>query len=374
MEHILPWLALKNVSGVGNHLYKRLMDRFHSPEQVFDAPKFELMTVPGINERIADAIKGYVFPDSLNQEIDLARRRQIRIITCADPEYPPLLQHIPDPPPVLYVKGVLSGTDVSVAVVGSRNASRYGISMARRLSRDLAARGLPIVSGMARGVDTAAHEGALSGGGRTFAVLGCGLGIVYPPENQRLYHQIIETGAVISEFPVLEEPNAYNFPARNRIIAGMTLGTIVVEAAKRSGSLITARLAAEQGREVFAVPGSVDSARSVGVHNLLKQGAKLVAGADDVIEEFYQFQPPARPAGGSAEMPAGKEPAPPPDLSPEETLVLDALDAYPAHIDDLSRQTGMDVVRLSIILLNLELKGMASQHPGKYFTVRGEKN
>lgn len=368
---VLSWLMLKSVPGVGNHLFKRLMDRFGSPRQVFAASRADLTSVAGLSDRIADAVRGAVLKDALKREIDLAREHKIRIITMADPEYPPLLHHIPDPPPILYVKGDLSGTETSVAVVGSRNASRYGISTARRLSRDLAARGMAVVSGMARGVDTAAHEGALAGGGRTFAVLGCGLGMIYPPENRDLCHRIIGSGAVISEFPVLEEPNAYNFPARNRIIAGMSLGTVVVEAARRSGSLITARLAAEQGREVFAVPGSVESARSIGTHNLLKQGAKLVAVAGDVIEEFYQFRSSDQPAGPSAPREAAS-PASPEELTSEETRVLDALDAYPAQMDDLSRKTGLSPGRLSIVLLNLELKGMAVQHPGKYFTKHGE--
>ncbi len=374
MKHIQPWLALKNVTGIGNHLYKRLLVQFQAPEKVFSAKKSDLMMVAGVSDRIAAAIKGFRFPDHIKKEIELAKKQQCRIITFSDPEYPPLLHHIPDPPPYIYVKGCLENTDQSVAVVGSRNASSYGKSMAMRLSRDLAVRGFNIVSGMARGIDTAAHLGAISAKGKTIAVLGSGLGVVYPPENRRLYDEIIAYGAVISEFPIMEGPNAYNFPARNRIISGMTLGTLVVEAAKRSGSLITARLAGEQGREVFAVPGSVNSAKSTGAHNLLKQGAKLVASAEDVIEEFYQFQNKSVNKDTLAGERLNTETSLFPDLTGDESIIYRVLEPYPVHIDALSRQTGMNVGKLSIILLNLELKGLVNQSPGKYFTISGEKN
>jgi DNA processing protein len=222
---------------------------------------------------------------------------------------------------------------------------------------------------MARGIDTAAHIGAISANGQTIAVLGSGLGVIYPPENRRLYDEIIENGAVISEFPIMEGPNAYNFPARNRIISGMTLGTLVVEAAQRSGSLITARLAGEQGREVFAVPGNINSAKSTGAHNLLKQGAKLVACAEDVIEEFYQFQNKVNKEDTLSEKKSEAVTRLSPDLTGDESAIYRVLEPYPIHIDALSQQTGMHVGKLSIILLNLELKGLVSQSPGKYFTI-----
>lgn len=374
MDHLHSWLALKAVPGVGNHLYKRLIERFQAPETVFRAKETELMTVSGVSDRIAGAIKSCRVSDSIKKELALAQKLGCRIITCSDPEYPPLLLHIPDPPPYIYLKGRLHDTDKSVAIVGSRHASSYGLTMARRLSQDLSARGLPIVSGMARGVDSAAHQGAISANGKTYAVLGSGLGVIYPPENRKLHDEIIENGAVISEFPIMEAPNSYNFPARNRIISGMSLGTIVVEATQKSGSLITARLAGEQNREVFAVPGSINSAKSIGAHNLLKQGAKLVACAEDVLEEFYQFSSvaaedtSARQENLPREAP-GSPKKMPPDLTTEEVMVYKALDAYPVHIDELSRETGLHVGKLSIILLNLELKGMVSQSPGKYFNI-----
>ncbi len=370
MQNLLPWLALKRVPGIGNHLYGRLIDRFETPDKVFEASKSELVKVEGVSPALADAIKGYRPDEELQKEIDLAQKQGVRIITLGDSEYPALLKQIHDPPPYLYLKGSLAGTETGIAVVGARNASSYGMAMAKQLCRDLALMGMTIVSGMARGIDTAAHTGALEAEGKTVAVLGSGLGVIYPYENKNLFYRISETGAVVSEFPMMEEPLPYNFPARNRIISGMTLGTVVVEAAKRSGSLITARLAGEQGREVFAVPGNVNSLKSAGAHNLLKQGAKLVSCAQDVMEEFPQLA-----AGVASKRVSGKAGAEPlstalPDLTGEEARVFDMLEPYPIHIDELSRKVNMPIGRLSGILLNLELKGAVSQSPGKYFSIR----
>ena len=286
-----------------------------------------------------------------------------------DPDYPELLLQIPDPPPFLYLYGRLEQKASAIAVVGSRMATRYGVSVARRLSADLAACGLTVVSGMARGIDTAAHDGALLGGGRTIAVLGSGLDRIYPTENQRLARKIGQNGAVISEFPLLTEPEPHNFPVRNRIISGMCYGTVIVEATKKSGSLITARLANEQNREVFAVPGSIQSFKSTGTHTLIKQGAKLVENAQDVLEEIAgavflnNTQNDIRPR------PANE----PIELTPEENVVYRNLDPYPVHIDDLGRKTAIAPGKLSSLLLALELKGMVEQLPGKFFTkVDGE--
>ncbi|MFZ0611744.1 MAG: DNA-processing protein DprA, partial [Desulfobacterales bacterium] len=249
------------------------------------------------------------------------------------------------------------------AVVGSRIATSYGLSMAARLGAELAACGVTVVSGMARGIDTAAHEGALQAGGPTVAVLGSGLARVYPVENRRLFQAIVGNGAVVSEFPMLTEPEPYNFPIRNRIISGMSCGTVVVEAARKSGSLITARLAAEQNRDVFAVPGSVQSFKSIGTHTLIKQGAKLVENAQDILEEIASsFFTDLRPA--ERHPPVEKEPPP---LSPDETAVFTALEPYPVHIDDLGRKLSMAPGKLASILLQLELGGLVDQSPGNFF-------
>lgn len=374
MEEILPWVALKSVSGVGNHLFKRLITRFHTPENVFCAGKSELVAVEGVSHQLAGAIRANHPSDSVKKEIELAKKNKCRILTLNDPEYPPLLLHIPDPPPYLYVRGRLENTETSIAVVGSRNASSYGLAMAKRLSGELSSLKLPIVSGMARGIDTAAHQGALAENGNTIAVLGSGLGVIYPPENRNLFNKIIENGAVISEFPMMEGPNAYNFPARNRIISGITLGTLVVEATYKSGSLITARLAGEQGREVFAVPGNINSLKSTGTHNLIKQGAKLVAGVQDILEEFYQFENQIKQDYRSEKDVSKPGPAGIIDLPMEETRIYGLLEPYPIHIDELGKKAGLSVGKLAGILLNLELKGIVSQSPGKYFTISEGKN
>jgi len=371
MENILPWLALKNVSGIGNHFYKCLIETFHTPDRVFKASKDDLAAVFGINHHLINNIKNYKITDDLKKEIERIKKNGCRIISLNDSEYPPLLHHIHDPPPILYVKGKLRDTEKSIAVVGSRSASSYGIAMAKRLCRELSSYGLPIVSGMARGVDTAAHHGALNESGGTMAVLGSGLGIVYPPENMRLFKEIVKNGAVISEFPILEKPHAYNFPARNRIIAGITLGTVVVEAARKSGSLITARLAGEQGREVFAVPGNINSSKSAGTHNLIKQGAKLVSCAQDVIEEFHQLYKVIEEKAFSNE--TSKTEKVRSQLNRDESRIYKILEPYPMHIDIICKKSEMTVGKLSGILLSLELKGMVKQNPGKYFLINEDQ-
>ncbi len=385
MADIGTWLALKSVPGVGNHVYKQLIVKFTTPEKVFSANETELMEVEGVSPRLARAIRTHRFEAGPREEIQRAGQLGCRIISFNSPDYPSLLRHIPDPPPYLYVRGRFPVFENSIAVVGARQASGYGKAAARRLAGELAAMGWTIVSGMARGIDTAAHKGALEAGGRTIAVMGSGFAEIYPPENRILCDRIGEQGAMLSEFPVHEPPNAYNFPARNRIISGMTLGTVVVEASAKSGSLITARLAAEQGREVFAIPGSIHSHTSQGTHSLLKQGAKLVTTVEDIIEEFVRFQVPAAVGGTGVSPenpgPLDKKPAlsgpagsavVSPNLSPDHAALLEMIDAYPVHIDDLCRKSGMDAGRLSGLLLTLELKGLIVQQPGKYFCLKEE--
>jgi DNA processing protein len=283
-------------------------------------------------------------------------------LTHAD--YPPLLREIPDPPPFLYVSGDLQGCERCVAVVGSRNATAYGLATARQICTELALLKFTVVSGMALGIDTAAHEGALSVRGKTVAVLGSGLNQVYPAENRKLAERIAATGAVISEFALDSGPEAHHFPVRNRIISGMCCGTVVVEATRHSGSLITARLAAEQNREVFAVPGSVQSFKSMGTHTLIKQGAKLVENAQDIVCELGQFL--SAPGDSGRRGPASRIEVRQ-ALTAEESRVLRALGPYPLHIDELVRQLTMDAGKLSGILLQLELKGVVQQLPGKLF-------
>ena len=315
-----------------------------------------------MSPRLARAITGHGIPEKAKRDLDRAFKKGYKIITLADNAYPPLLLEIPDPPPILYVCGNLKTSLLNIAIVGSRNATKYGLTITRHLGADLATLGITVVSGMALGIDTAAHYGALAGHGNTIAVLGSGLDRIYPASNKSLFYKIAEQGAVISEFPLDTEPESHNFPQRNRIISGICQGTVIVEATKRSGSLITARMAAEQNRDVFAVPGSVHSFKSTGTHTLIKQGAKLVENAQDIVEEFdLVLTPPPAPENTGAKTPM--------ELTPDESRVLKLLGPYPTHIDNLVRKLSIAPGSLSSILLHLELKGLIQQSPGNLFAI-----
>lgn len=360
MDALRPWLALRRVPGIGNLLYRRLMDRFGSPAAVFRADDDDLIQVQGVSRRLITAIRRRPPDGAVDGELDALQQHGFTLIPLTDPRYPPLLREIPDPPPVLYVHGTLPISGLAVAVVGSRHATTYGVATTRRLCVDLAAQGATIVSGMARGVDAAAHRGAIEGGGQTVAVMGTGLDRVYPRENERLYHQIAASGAVVSELPLGSGPDAHHFPARNRIISGLCHGTVVVEATGRSGSLITARLAAEQNREVFAVPGNVHSFKSVGTHALIKQGAQLVEHAGDILDEL-------RPVVTGPPPTTGLRSTPLPPLTDEEAVVIDTLEAEPLHIDDVARRLSLPPGKIAGLLLQLELKALVVQTAGKRF-------
>ncbi|MBW2171075.1 MAG: DNA-protecting protein DprA [Deltaproteobacteria bacterium] len=362
MQSLIHWLGLKTVPGVGNRLFLNLLQQFGEPEKVFSASREALLQVDGVSDRLSSVIKGYEIPEEVHEDLALVEKNGAGIITFSDSNYPTLLRHIHDPPPVLYVYGKLRPDSLNIAIVGSRNATSYGRTVTERLSGDLSQRGFTIVSGMARGIDSAAHAGTLAVGGKTVAVLGCGLGTIYPAENRKLFHRITENGAVVSEFSFMTPPEAHNFPVRNRIISGVSLGTVIVEATHQSGSLITARLAAEQGREVFAVPGSVKSFKSMGTHRLIKEGAKLVEHADDIVEELNITQ---------EALPDDTSVASSIRLTSAEEKVLDKLSPYPIHIDNLVRELSLSAGHVSGLLLQLELKGLVTQTPGKFFS-RGE--
>ncbi len=322
------------------------------------------------------------------------RKNNFQLICIGDDDYPSNLLKIPDPPAVLFSSGALMARDlVSIAVVGSRYASPAGIIFAEKLTADLARNGVAVVSGLAVGIDSAAHRGALKAGGRTLAVLGCGLDVDYPAVNTDLKQVIARSGALLTEFPLGTPPSPGNFPSRNRIISGLSLGVVVVEAAERSGSLITARFALEQGREVFAVPGVAQSMRSKGTHRLLRQGAKLVESVEDVLEEIRplirpgQSLPPSftsspgekeergktGPCRRGMEKPAGPEekisysPFSGEPNSQEERMLLRILDKVPKHIDEIAQEANMPAQHTAALLLELELKGLVTQLPGKYF-------
>lgn len=368
MDKLIPWFNLKSVPGIGNLLFRRLLDRFSSPRLVFEASREELLAVEGITPRLAAAVVSQrKTPHPVETELEALSKSGCRVLTCRDDEYPALLHQIPDPPPVLYIRGHLEPAMNAIAVVGSRNATGYGKAVARRLGADLATCRLTVVSGMALGIDTCAHQGALQTGGHTVAVLGTGLNRIYPAENRTLYAAIAESGAVVSEFSLDAGPDARHFPVRNRIISGMALGTLVVEATLKSGSLITARLAAEQNREVFAVPGSIESFKSTGTHLLIKQGAKLVENAQDILEELPPggYRQPAADSRGP-----DLKPSIPQDLSPLDSKIVAALDPYPVHIDELVRNLALDPGELAGALLQLELKGVVKQAPGSLFSLK----
>lgn len=286
-DNKIYYIALNMVSGIGPVLVKKLKERFFSAKGIFEASVLSLSKVPGMNERIAADLKGILSSSVLKKELKEIKQENVRILCQEDILYPKLLKEIYDPPIVLYLKGELSLLEkATVAVVGCRRASFNGLQIAERLSQELSRRGICIVSGLARGIDTASHKGALKGPGSTVAVLGSGLKCVYPPENKRLFDEISRAGALISEFSLNTAPHKSNFPRRNRIISGLSLGVVVVEAAQRSGSLITANMALNQNREVFAMPGAANSVNAKGTNKLIKEGAKLVEGADDILEEL----------------------------------------------------------------------------------------
>jgi len=356
MDDKLYWLALNMVPGVGPRTYRNLVTRFHSPERVFAASPQQLALVEGIGEKTIQAIKAFPAAQIAAEELKKARDGGVSILTLRDSGYPKNLLQIYDPPPLLYVRGELeAGDPLLVAMVGSRKGSSYGRAVTRRISKELASAGVTLVSGMARGIDTYAHLGALEAGGRTIAVFGCGLDIIYPPENKRLFFDIIDHGAVISEFSFSTPPEGKNFPRRNRIISGVSWGVVIVEATADSGSLITASHALEQGREVFAVPGNIGMATSQGTNRLIKQGAKLVEETQDILTEIL-------PQYGGVitknELPA---------LSDDEDGIFQLLSHTPLHIDEISRLSRMEIRRVSTILLDLELKGVISQLGGKMF-------
>jgi len=368
------WLALGRVEGLGTRSAQRLVEHFGSPEAVYGATLTALEGC-GLTAPVAQRLHNGAGLAEAEREMAAAEKLGCRLLTSASPDYPPLLKQISDPPLVLYVRGdagLLARH--SVAVVGTRRPTAYGSSVAHRLAADLARRQIVIVSGLARGIDSASHRGALEAQGKTVAVLGCGADVIYPRENKRLTEQILETGALISEFPLGTSPQPENFPIRNRIISGLALGVVVVEAAEYSGSLITARLASEQDREVYAVPGNITSAQSFGPNLLIKQGAKLVDNWMDVVEEFpaairAELMPSREGTDkGESAAPALFELGPAPGLTEDQRAVYDALRADQAlFIDSIFGQVPLPPPRILSALLELEMNGLVRQLPGKNF-------
>ncbi|MDD5595662.1 MAG: DNA-processing protein DprA [Candidatus Omnitrophica bacterium] len=354
-------VLLNMVPEIGTIRLKKLLQFFTSPQNILKAPQEKLIAIYGIGEKIAAKIHAIREKD-LSKELSQAKKEKIEIITQADAQYPENLKNIIDPPIVLYLKGKLKpGDKISIGVVGSRRASFYGLNNAQNFSAQLADHGFTVVSGMARGIDTAAHKGALKNRGRTIAVMGSGFNHLYPEENKALSDQIAENGVVISEFSMNTLPFKHNFPQRNRTISGLSLGVLVVEAAQNSGALITADFALEQGREVFALPGKVDSHTSFGTNALIQQGAKLVLTIDDILEEFDFFINTKEQKNKSMQVE---------DKQKEIPVVYDLISAEPIQLDELIEKSSLDVQNLSCLLLQLQLGRMIKQLPGKYFVRR----
>ncbi len=359
------FVALNMIESVGPVRVRQLLAHFGDAPTILRASRTQLLAVHGIGDETATAIANWEKDIDLAAELKRIEDFGCHVLTQEDPEYPELLREIYDPPIVLYVKGRLETRDKnSVAIVGSRQATHYGIEVARRFGYQLGYLGVTVVSGGARGIDTAAHLGTLSAKGRTVAVLGTGINIVFPPENRELFERIAGQGAVITQFPFNRPADKQTFPIRNRIVAGMTLGTVVVEAPQSSGALITCNFAIEQGRQVFAVPGRIDSPRSKGCHDLIKNGAKLCECAEDILSEFeYLFPVSNRPSSPNEQgvMSTVK-------LSEQEQKVFDAVEpGEESPIDEVIRRSGLPASEVSVALLNLELKRLVKQLPGKFF-------
>ena len=356
------WLALNYLSAIGPVLARRLLSAFGDPGNIFSMSLDELRKVEGVGENRAQSIVSFNKWDTVRKEIDNTEKNNIRLITVNDDRYPAGLRRIHSAPIVLYVKGDIAEADkYAVSLVGSRNATIYGMNIAEKISHKLASIGITVISGMARGIDTASHRGALRAGGRTIAVLGSGIDVPYPSSNRGLMERIASSGSVISEFPMGTPPNRENFPRRNRIISGLSLGVIVIEATLDSGSLITVGYALEQGKDVFAVPGNITSGNSRGTNDLIKKGAKLVENAEEVINELGP-----QLKGIIREDKSGNR-GPGSSLTEDEKALFSYLSSEPKHVDSIIRETDMATGRALSILLNLELKGVIRQTEGKHF-------
>ncbi len=371
---IEKWLKLIRADSVGPTTFAKFINHFSSVDGALGASVSELAKIDGVGFKTAEQIAATRNKFDTTAELELAEKLGVWIIHLEDKRYPPVLKQIYDPPPVLYIKGSLTRQDnLCISIVGSRRCSLYGQEQSSRLAHFLSSAGFTICSGMARGIDTAAHQGALSAGGRTFAVQGCGLANIFPPENKKLFELIAESGACISELPLRYEPMSENFPPRNRIIAGLSLGTIVVEAGLRSGALITARAALDNNREVMAVPGKIDSPVSKGSHQLIKQGAKLIESVEDVMEALGYIGKQLESHAAEAAAKASEKVETPLfdasqlNLSDSERTIYDYLSKEPSHIDQIIAETDLAPGSINAGLISLRLKGLIKQLPGNLF-------
>jgi DNA processing protein len=367
-EERLSALRLHLATGIGPRLFSALVERFGSAQAAAEASAGELAETPGIGEESAQKIRESLDRAEPEAELERARAAGVQLVFRGEADYPVALAYLTDAPPLVYVKGTLVPDDAqAMGIVGMRKCSLYGQDQAERIAGGLARVGFTVVSGLARGVDSAAHRGALAAGGRTIAVLGNGLATVYPPENGRLADAVAAQGALVSEFPMETAPQAENFPRRNRILAALGLGVVVVEAGVRSGSLITARLAAELGKEVFAVPNRVDAPGAAGVHALIRDGAKLVESVADILDEFPDLE--VEPAAGE-DVPRQAGLALKANLSAEEARLMEVLNGEPAPLETLADRAGLGAPQAAGAMTLLELKGLVRALPGGRFLRR----
>ncbi len=360
MGNLESWLYFNAIPGLGPVKGKALIDRFGSPENIFAANDKEIASVEGIGTDLIEKIRNKERWLDIKDEISLVQKLGVKIVTFNDPAYPPLLKNIHSFPLLLYVKGNFQEQDykMPIAIVGMRKASYYGKTITEELAENLANAGFTIISGMARGIDASAHQGALKKG-RTIAILGSGLNYIYPRENKKLSEEIARNGALISEFPMNTPPDKFNFPRRNRIISGMSLGVLVAEAEEKSGALITANLASEQGRDVFAVPGKIDSNSSKGTHKLIQDGAKLVTNWKDIASELIHEI--------DWETQSKAEEKPNIRLEEFEEKIYALLSTEPKQIEEIIKESKISSSKALSALLSLELKGITKQLPGKFF-------
>jgi DNA processing protein len=362
MDYDRELIWLTSISNIGSIRVKRLLERFGSAKGVWNASPEELVNIKGINKELCHNIINSRNPEKIDHYIEKMKKLGIVTVDIGSSYYPPLLREIYNPPYLLYAKGNVSLlTNKCIAIVGSRNSTHYGKKVAFKLAGQLSKRGFTVVSGFARGIDSYAHKGAMAVAGTTIAVLGNGLDVIYPRENYSLMKEIMENGLMVSEYPPGTSPLRGNFPARNRLISGLSVGVVVVEASEHSGALITADFAVEQNREVFAVPGNINSPNSTGTNRLIKEGAKMVNSVEDILEELTGFtEQKALPSTRQSKNIGISD----------ENGVLTLIGAQPVHIDDLVEDTGLEIGELNAHLSSLEVEGRIERLPGNYYVLK----
>lgn len=365
MQQDYYWLWLKGIQGIGTKKFLSLYKHFGDIKKVYYAKEMDFVGIPNINKRDIKNILKNKDMEKVFEDINKLKKQKVDVILYKDKHYPSMLKEIYTPPSILYCKGEMPINGVAMSIVGSRKASYYGLKMAEKLAYELASLGITIVSGMARGIDTYAHRGAIQAKGRTIAVLGCGVDVIYPQENSELMKEIEKKGLVISEFPLTTLPKANNFPARNRIISGLSLGTIVIEAGEKSGSLITAEFALEQGRNVYAIPGNIDNQTSKGTNNLIKEGAKVVTSVEDIVEDILPYlTSEVSLLNRECKQESKLEYK---NLSTEEKIIIEKIKMGYTDGDEIIRACGYSASVVNSCLIMLELKGLIKKYTNRYY-------